>query len=126
MTDQPGWNPPTVRGTTSEGVGYALRRETLSPGHRYPRCSTFQFGEFAGPVVELVTDAGTRPAMAAESDGYGNISLTDPWTGDRLTVEGDPAGDLWDDMRRAVDVAQAIGFMTDAPSPRGEPPVPPE
>ena len=60
--------------------------------------------------------------MAAKSDGYGNISLTDPWTGDRLTVEGDPAGDLWDDMRRAVDVAQAIGFMTDAPSPGGSRP----
>lgn len=112
----------TERGTTESGVDYVLARGEIPAGQRYPATDTYQFGEFAGPVAERPAVEGVQgrqPGPVAEFDGYGGITLTDPWTGDRLWV-GDVAGEfdgsLWDAMRRIIGVAEDIGFMAESPA----------
>jgi hypothetical protein len=65
----------------------------------YPKTGTYEFGEFAGPVFEL--------------GGYGDMTMVDPYTLERLWVAHVFNGEdtsLFEAMRRVIDVAEAIGF----------------
>lgn len=68
----------------------------------YPKNDQYQFQEFAGPVFEL--------------GGYADISLIDPYTLRRLWVADalsydDASITIYDAMRKAIDVAEAIDFL---------------
>jgi hypothetical protein len=100
---------------TADGTKYEVS-EALPADQTYPRAAVYTFGEFAGPVIE----AGGRPAAVVEFGGYGDVSLTDPWTGRRLSVLGLPDGDEDEDpdgllliaaIRTALDVAAETRFF---------------
>jgi hypothetical protein len=78
-------------------------KRRLGPDDVYPQKGEYVFQEFAGPVFEF--------------GGYGDITMVDPYTLDRLwisqagihaAVGANASGYDW--MRVAIDVAEAIGF----------------
>lgn len=78
-------------------------------GPHYPQADTYQFGAFAGAVIEL--------------GGYSDIEMIDPYTGRRLWLgqalgrfgiregETETSVNIYDAMRALVDLAEATGFL---------------
>ncbi len=65
----------------------------------YPKSDSHQFGEFAGPVFEM--------------GGYSDITIVNPYNGNRLWVSQafDGSADLYTAMERAIVVARKIDFF---------------
>jgi len=80
-----------------------MRRHPKMDPHQdvYPQKGSYTFQEFAGPVFEF--------------GGYGDMTLIDPYTLRRLWVGQQVVGELnvYDAMRRAIDLAEAIDFLRD-------------
>lgn len=72
----------------------------LDPGAEvYPQKPSYTFQEFAGAVFEI--------------GSFGDLIMVDPCTRKTLWVGGafDSARSIYDAMRRALDVAEKVGFL---------------
>lgn len=86
------------------GHGYEYDISVDSAVDAYPKSHSYEWQEFAGLAVEL--------------GGYSDLTLINPYTGQRLWVAGalrqeeaESPTYLINGLRRALDVAEAVGFF---------------
>lgn len=99
-TDEP-------RPVPREGDGWQISAGTDDKTRCYPQAESYTWSEFAGVAIQ----SGDQPIVATEMGGYGDMTMVDPYTGQRLWMVGAFEGDIYDALRRLIDLAEREQFL---------------
>lgn len=105
-TDEP-------RPVPRRGDGWEVLPGTDDKTRCYPTAQAYTWQEFAGLALQ---DEEGKPIAAVEMGGYGDITMVDPWTCQRLWMGhalGTPESPatVYDALRRLIDLAEREQFL---------------